>query len=198
MRQNVENVRNVTATEVLSRNEIHMSVEYLAHHGVKGQKWGVRRYQNPDGSLTPEGIKRYGIDSGSRFTQNVREAGRRSAKASAKASFKGNLKRSAGYTALGTAIGVAGLGSCSLAMLPAVGIAAGTAFVADMAVHTAAGALFGRHYGRKYARQQDAEIRNKVKNGESFVLEAITSTSTAKSTWYGTSISTATSREKMR
>ena len=30
----------------------------LYHHGIKGQKWGVRRYQNPDGSLTPEGIKR--------------------------------------------------------------------------------------------------------------------------------------------
>lgn len=33
--------------------------EYLAHHGVKGQKWGVRRYQNADGSLTPEGKERY-------------------------------------------------------------------------------------------------------------------------------------------
>ncbi len=30
----------------------------LYHHGVKGQKWGVRRYQNKDGSLTPEGKKR--------------------------------------------------------------------------------------------------------------------------------------------
>ena len=31
---------------------------YLMHHGIKGQKWGVRRYQNPDGSLTDEGRKR--------------------------------------------------------------------------------------------------------------------------------------------
>ena len=36
---------------------------YLAHHGVKGQKWGIRRYQNPDGSLTAEGMARYGINS---------------------------------------------------------------------------------------------------------------------------------------
>ena len=33
---------------------------YLAHHGTKGQKWGRRRYQNEDGSLTPEGRARYG------------------------------------------------------------------------------------------------------------------------------------------
>lgn len=32
----------------------------LYHHGIKGQRWGVRRYQNEDGSLTDAGKKRYG------------------------------------------------------------------------------------------------------------------------------------------
>lgn len=32
----------------------------LKHHGIQGQKWGVRRYQNVDGSLTPEGREHYG------------------------------------------------------------------------------------------------------------------------------------------
>jgi len=35
-----------------------MSEVYLAHHGIKGQKWGVRRYQNKDGSLTEAGKKK--------------------------------------------------------------------------------------------------------------------------------------------
>nr|DAV24904.1 MAG TPA: hypothetical protein [Bacteriophage sp.] len=31
----------------------------LYHHGIRGMRWGIRRYQNKDGSLTPAGKKRY-------------------------------------------------------------------------------------------------------------------------------------------
>lgn len=33
--------------------------DWLMHHGIKGQKWGIRRFQNPDGTLTAEGRRRY-------------------------------------------------------------------------------------------------------------------------------------------
>lgn len=38
-----------------------MSDDYLAHYGIPKMKWGFRRFQNKDGSLTPEGRKRYGV-----------------------------------------------------------------------------------------------------------------------------------------
>lgn len=36
---------------------------YIAHYGIKDMKWGVRRFQNEDGSLTPAGRLRYGVDA---------------------------------------------------------------------------------------------------------------------------------------
>lgn len=37
---------------------------HLAHHGIKGQKWGQRRFQNEDGSLTAAGRAHYGVAEG--------------------------------------------------------------------------------------------------------------------------------------
>lgn len=54
-----------------------MANEYISHHGVLGQKWGVRRYQNPDGTLTAAGEKRYNA----KFTKMKRKMDQYDAKA---------------------------------------------------------------------------------------------------------------------
>ena len=50
----------ITNSDGVSSSLVHADNEgaYLAHHGVKGQRWGVRRFQNPDGSLTEKGKRR--------------------------------------------------------------------------------------------------------------------------------------------
>ena len=53
------------------------------HYGIKGQKWGVRRFQNEDGSLTAEGKARYG-DGGGSFKNAIKTAAKKTGEAAGK------------------------------------------------------------------------------------------------------------------
>ena len=55
------------ASDYLVFREMYLSsFDTLAHHGVKGQKWGVRRYQDQNGALTSEGKERYRTNQGTK------------------------------------------------------------------------------------------------------------------------------------
>lgn len=68
--------------------------DYLAHHGIKNQKWGQRRFQNYDGSLTSEGRKRYGVGESNLSKREKKQAEKAKVKA-AKERAKANSKKKA-------------------------------------------------------------------------------------------------------
>lgn len=62
--------------------------DYLEHYGIKGMKWGIRRFQNKDGSLTKAGLKRYSdaaSDVASKVGKAVAEGGKKIGQAASKA-----------------------------------------------------------------------------------------------------------------
>lgn len=61
----------------------------LYHHGIKGQKWGIRKYQNEDGTLTAEGKARYGYDE---TTGKLSKEGRKVEKSDRKVALKDAIK----------------------------------------------------------------------------------------------------------
>lgn len=51
-------------------------MDYISHHGIKGQRWGVRRWQNPDGSLTASGYIHYKLHPGDRAVDYYDHSGK--------------------------------------------------------------------------------------------------------------------------
>lgn len=143
-----------------------MENTYLCHHGVKGQKWGVRRYQNKDGSLTDEGRRAYGYGKGADRVIRKNTAQR------AVGGAKLGAKIGAGIGAVGSGLAAASVAAMAVPYLgiPAAVATAGYTFIAGTAGSAISGGLWGvsiggiagaveTHRGRKYIERYDTGLK---------------------------------------
>ena len=107
----------------------------LAHFGIKGMHWGVRRFQQPDGTLTSAGKKRYSADRKTKLTESVEAKKAHVDAIQQEAAYK-KKSTTAKTVTVGTVIatGAAYAAAAATQSLPVVGlstavVAAGTAFV---------------------------------------------------------------------
>lgn len=125
--------------------------DYLAHHGIKGQKWGVRRYQNPDGSYTGAGRSRYGI-----------EGHKEDSKA-----YKYNKPGESGWKGMGRAVKANTWGKLSDKQKKAIkigAVVAGTALAA-YATYKIAGPKIAAYRNNKAVQNAVRQSRIILKNG---------------------------------
>ena len=73
------------------------SSDELYHHGIKGQRWGVRRYQNKDGTLTPAGKKRNKSETRREY-ESAKEQYRTAKKEYKRAALKADTGRHQAYS----------------------------------------------------------------------------------------------------
>ena len=131
-------------------------MDELYHHGTKGQKWGVRRYQNPDGSLTPEGRIRYGYDK-SGVSKNTQERMKTGAKIGA------GIGAATGLGVSTVSLGMLGASAAAMGAVlsPVAAVAVGATYVATYA---ASGAVKGTLIGGIYGAAETSQARKFMKN----------------------------------
>lgn len=138
---------------------------YLEHHGIKGQRWGVRRFQNPDGTLTDKGRKHY-----------QKKLDREKRKQVSSDYLRGTLERQHGLAvgASGIISGVAGALSVAAVIPNPVTIAAGAAIAAAVSAgithgsYSVAEAWEGR--GSRIRKKRIDKYENMLKQ-DAFIVE---------------------------
>ena len=127
----------------------------LYHHGIKGMKWGVRRYQNPDGSLTAAGRLRYGAGQ-------VREGVRRAASSAKSYGSDAYKKAKATYNR-----------KVTKADIGKIAATAGVVAVAALAVKHRGAIKVGAKIAGRYAKVGVSKLSGSaVTKGKAFVSQA--------------------------
>lgn len=132
----------------------------LYHHGTKGMKWGDRRYQYEDGTLTPEGYRHYGYGHGgggvgrSEHTKMMTRAGR-----------KEGLKRGA-KLGLASGIGIGAIGAYAAKTLgmgnKEAAVVGGALGLGQLALSSMSGALKGASDGKRAGRRETQAARDHI------------------------------------
>lgn len=93
----------------------YLEIRELYHHGIKGQRWGIRRFQNEDGSLTAEGRQRYGVNDSGQMSKEGKKLYKQDKKEQ-KIANRSNLANTSIGAIKGSALAYAGIAGASLAL----------------------------------------------------------------------------------
>ena len=150
-----------------------MYMDELYHHGIKGQKWGVRRYQNKDGTLTREGRERYLEEAHEDVEGSIKEAQERVNRYGGKNVAIARVRREAEFqkrlnddSTLGRQIATGIGGGAVSAYITAVGASAcsyGMLAMGGVGLGATAAGIYAINEGRKRVNQLiDAHARDQI------------------------------------